>query len=103
MTNLNENGKGNVFTGRVFYPVVVKLNKIVNITFRFGSRKQIEDTEDISLSIDCYERKNNSYDIWVNGKLVANASEFKNAKEVIREYIDSKTGRLKESRLEETV
>lgn len=97
------NGHCNGFTGKIIYPVVIRSDEKIEIKYRTGERKSITDDEDISLTIEAHEKTNGSYDVRVDGKLVANADEFNNATETMREYIDPKTGKLKQRGLEKTL
>ena len=90
------------FTGKITYPTVNQVGKRFEIAYRAGAR-QARNGEDVSLDMEAHERTNGSYDVWVMGKLVANAERFSDATETMNNYINLTTGKLKDGGLEKSV
>lgn len=85
------------FTGRIYHPVVIRReneNRTENkleIDYRFGDGScETPLEEDWTLPLEAFEKKDGSYDIWAEEKLIANAPDFESAKQEIGKYIDDK-------------
>ena len=91
----------NGFTGKIIYPVVNMSDSQIDIRYRVGARTVLNNGENVALAMEAHERTNGSYDIWVKGRLVSNTRGIDDATRTMSSYIDSKTGSLRDSRLEE--
>jgi hypothetical protein len=85
-----ENNGVSQFTGRIFHPVVVrKEGRLVEIFYtpKVGPSEHNE-CEDWSLQIEAHERRNDTYDVRVQGIFVENITGHKGALRYMARFID---------------
>jgi hypothetical protein len=89
------NSHNDSFTGKIIYPVVSRVDGGIRVNYRSGGRAPKSEEEDVSLAIEAHERRNETYDIWVMGRLRGQVTGFQNATDTMTGYIDLETGKLK--------